>query len=47
MVPGHGHVGDAGEFGRRLAAGEPFEDPRITKDWMRAAHEEHLAYVRG
>jgi hydroxyacylglutathione hydrolase len=56
VVPGHGHVGDADEFRRRLAAdtayldelarGEPFEDPRITKDWMRAAHGEHLAYVR-
>jgi glyoxylase-like metal-dependent hydrolase (beta-lactamase superfamily II) len=40
VVPGHGHVGDAGEFRRRLAAdaayldalalGEPFADPRLT-----------------
>jgi glyoxylase-like metal-dependent hydrolase (beta-lactamase superfamily II) len=39
-VPGHGHVGDAGEFRRRLAAdaayidalalGKPFADPRLT-----------------
>ena len=57
VVPGHGHVGDADEFRRRLAAdsayldalarGEPFGDARITEDWMRAAHEEHLKYVRG
>jgi hydroxyacylglutathione hydrolase len=56
VVPGHGHVGDAAEFRRRLAADsayldalalrEPFDDPRITKDWMRDAHEEHLRYVR-
>jgi hydroxyacylglutathione hydrolase len=40
VVPGHGHVGDAGEFRRRLAAdsayldavglGKPFGDPRLT-----------------
>jgi hydroxyacylglutathione hydrolase len=56
VVPGHGHVGDAAEFGRRLAAdsgyldtlarGEPFDDPRITEDWMREAHERQLRYVR-
>ncbi len=56
VVPGHGHVGDAAEFGRRLAAdsgyldtlalGRPFDDPRITADWMRDAHEAHLEYVR-
>jgi hydroxyacylglutathione hydrolase len=56
VVPGHGHVGDAAEFRRRLAADsayldalalrEPFGDPRVTKDWMRDAHEEHLRYLR-
>ena len=56
VVPGHGHAGDAAEFCRRLAAdsgyldtlawGEPFDDPRITKDWMRDAHGRHLRYVR-
>jgi hydroxyacylglutathione hydrolase len=56
VVPGHGHVGDAAEFRRRLAADagyldtlalrQPFGDPRITADWLRAAHEEHLRYVR-
>jgi hydroxyacylglutathione hydrolase len=56
VVPGHGHVGDAAEFRRRLAADsgyldalalrEPFDDPRITQDWMRDAHESHLRYVR-
>jgi glyoxylase-like metal-dependent hydrolase (beta-lactamase superfamily II) len=57
VVPGHGHVGDAAEFRRRLAADsgyldalallEPFEDPRITEDWMREAHDSHLRYMRG
>jgi hydroxyacylglutathione hydrolase len=57
VVPGHGHVGDAAEFRRRLgedsayldalALGEPFEDPRITEGWMREAHDSHLRYVRG
>ena len=57
VVPGHGHVGDAAEFRRRLAADsayldtlaldEPFEDPRITEGWMREAHDSHLRYVRG
>jgi glyoxylase-like metal-dependent hydrolase (beta-lactamase superfamily II) len=56
VVPGHGHVGDGGEFRRRLAAdaayldalaeGEPFEDPRVTGGWMHEAHDDHLRYVR-
>ena len=56
VVPGHGHVGDAGEFRRRLAAddayldalarGEPFEDPRVTGGWMREVHDDQLRYVR-
>jgi len=42
VVPGHGHVGDAGELRRRLAldaayldtvsAGRPYDDPRLTAD---------------
>jgi hydroxyacylglutathione hydrolase len=42
VVPGHGHVGDAGELRRRLAldaayldaitSGQPTGDPRLTKD---------------
>jgi hydroxyacylglutathione hydrolase len=56
VVPGHGHVGDAAEFRRRLAADsgyldalalrEPFDDPRITQDWMRDSHESHLRYAQ-
>jgi hydroxyacylglutathione hydrolase len=56
VVPGHGHIGDAGEFRRRLEAdtgyldkleqGASFDDSRITKDWMRGSHEAHLAYFR-
>ena len=42
VVPGHGHVGDAGELRRRLAldaayldavsAAQPYDDPRLTAD---------------
>ncbi len=56
VVPGHGHVGDAAELRRRLAADsgyldtlalrQPFDDPRITADWMRDAHARHLEYVQ-
>ena len=53
VVPGHGHVGDAAEFRRRLAAddayldllarGEDSDDPRITGE-AREFHEEQLRY---
>jgi len=56
VVPGHGHVGDAAELRRRLAADsgyldalalrQPFDDPRITADWMRDAHARHLEHVQ-
>ena len=52
LVPGHGHVADAGEFRRRLdadyryldllVAGESFDDPRCTMDWLHDRHVEHL-----
>lgn len=56
LVPGHGHVGDAAEFRRRvdadrryldlLAVGRPFEDPRTaTVDWLRDWHETQLRAV--
>jgi hydroxyacylglutathione hydrolase len=57
VVPGHGHVGDAADFDRRvaadsayldrLAAGEPFDDPRATVGWQQEAHAEHLRVVAG
>ena len=59
VVPGHGHVGDASEFERRLAAdfayldtlalGKPFSDPRLEDgpDWMRTTHEEQVRYYEG
>jgi hypothetical protein len=57
IVPGHGHVGDAAEFRRRLdadhhyldllAEGQPFEDPRLTVDWQRACHRDQLRVVAG
>ncbi|HZR49567.1 MAG TPA: MBL fold metallo-hydrolase [Streptosporangiaceae bacterium] len=56
VIPGHGAVGDTAEFRRRIAAdeayldrlalGKPFDDPRITTDWLRAAHDEHIRYVQ-
>jgi hydroxyacylglutathione hydrolase len=52
MVPGHGHIADAGEFRRRLdadyryldllVAGEPFDDSRCTAGWLRDRHVEQL-----
>ena len=55
VVPGHGHVGDAAEFRRRVAAdlhyldllraGEPFQDPRMTQQWQRDCHAEQLRKV--
>lgn len=57
VVPGHGHVGDAAEFRRRvdadsayldrLAAAEPFDDPRATVEWQQLAHREQLRVVAG
>ncbi len=56
VVPGHGHVGDAGEFRRRLAldtaylnavaSGKPADDPRLAgcPDWMRGMHEDQVRY---
>jgi hydroxyacylglutathione hydrolase len=46
VIPGHGHVGDRGEFRRRVAAdfayldaieaGTSIDDPRLTAHWLRA-----------
>jgi len=59
VVPGHGHVGDAGELRRRLAldaayldavrCGKPPDDPRLpgAADWLRVTHEEQVRYFRG
>jgi len=57
VIPGHGHIGDAAEFRRRLdadnryldllAAGEPFEDPRMTVQWQRDCHDDQLRTVAG
>ena len=54
LVPGHGHLGDAGEFRRRiaadrryldlLAAGQPFDDPRAADGWLRDWHQRQLDY---
>ena len=56
VVPGHGHVGDADEFRRRLAAdfayldalalGKPFRDPRLTGDCEEWLRKTHDEQVR-
>ena len=56
VVPGHGRVGDAHEFRRRLAAdaayldalelGRPARDPRLAgPGWLRDTHDEQLRYA--
>jgi len=57
VIPGHGHVGDAAEFRRRLAldseyldaiaGGRPSSDPRLAgcADWLRVTHEEQVRYL--
>jgi glyoxylase-like metal-dependent hydrolase (beta-lactamase superfamily II) len=57
VVPGHGHVGDAAEFGRRVAAdyayldavqaGADPQDPRLAGDWLRAEYDKHRALAAG
>ncbi len=57
VIPGHGRVGDAAEFRRRLAAdhdyldalerGRQFADPRLTQRWLRTAHNRQFRYVNG
>jgi hydroxyacylglutathione hydrolase len=54
VIPGHGHVGDGAELRRRLAAdtrylddlerGRPFEDPRLTVDWLRDVHDKQVQF---
>jgi hydroxyacylglutathione hydrolase len=56
VVPGHGHVGDAGELRRRLAldaayldavaAGKPADDPRLTADSPAWMRAAHEEQVR-
>jgi len=56
IVPGHGHVGDADEFGRRLTAdaayldalalGHPFDDPRLTAGSPQWLREAHSEQLR-
>jgi hydroxyacylglutathione hydrolase len=56
VVPGHGHIGDAGELRRRLAldaayldavaAGKPAGDPRLTDDSPEWLRDTHDEQVR-
>jgi hydroxyacylglutathione hydrolase len=57
VVPGHGTVGDAAEFRRRVAAdaayldeierGHDAGDERLTLDWLRTQHQLQLEHMRG
>jgi hydroxyacylglutathione hydrolase len=56
VVPGHGHVGDAAEFRRRVAADHayldaieralPCDDSRLTQDWLRAEDDKQRRFTR-
>jgi hydroxyacylglutathione hydrolase len=58
VVPGHGHVGDASEFRRRLAlddsyldaitSGKPSGDPRLAgcAEWMRVTDDGQVRYFQ-
>lgn len=55
LVPGHGHVGDAAELARRLAADRRYldalasgrlpEDDRLRTPWLADAHREHVERI--
>jgi glyoxylase-like metal-dependent hydrolase (beta-lactamase superfamily II) len=55
VIPGHGQVGDAAEFRRRVAAdvayldalerGAPCDDSRLTGDWLRDEHDKHRFFA--
>jgi hydroxyacylglutathione hydrolase len=57
IVPGHGSVGDATEFRRRvgadfayldsLARGQDSDDSRLALDWLRDQHEQHVLHLSG
>jgi hydroxyacylglutathione hydrolase len=59
IVPGHGHVGDRAELGRRAradlryldalerGAAEAGRDERIGESWLRAEHDRQFARLRG
>jgi hydroxyacylglutathione hydrolase len=57
VIPGHGTVGDAAEFLRRVEAdiaylvslqrGDEPHDPRMQADWLISEHERQLARVTG
>jgi hydroxyacylglutathione hydrolase len=58
VVPGHGHVGDAIEFRRRVDADRRYldklesgvreaDDERINSDWLRSEHERQFSMLHG
>jgi hydroxyacylglutathione hydrolase len=56
VVPGHGHVGDAPEFRRRMdadrryldrvRAGQSSDDARLSEPWLAAEHDRHVGLGR-
>ena len=56
VIPGHGHIGDAAEFRRRieadvrylddLRAGRDSGDPRLATEWLATEHVRHAAVAR-
>jgi glyoxylase-like metal-dependent hydrolase (beta-lactamase superfamily II) len=57
VIPGHGRIGDAAEFRRRVQAdvaylvslqrGDDPRDPRMTADWLIAEHQRQFARITG
>jgi hydroxyacylglutathione hydrolase len=57
LIPGHGRIADGAGFRDRLDAdsryldqldlGRPFDDPRITADWLREQHDSQLQLAPG
>jgi hydroxyacylglutathione hydrolase len=57
VIPGHGTIGDAAEFRRRIEAdlaylvslqrGDDPRDPRMTADWLITEHKRQVAHITG
>lgn len=57
VIPGHGHIGDAAEFRRRLDADRRYldalsrgaepDDPRLATEWLAAEHRRQSEHLSG